>query len=158
MMFTIGLLTFLAGHVMYTLAFSKFGSTGSLFYISAGGSLLVSTGLFIWLQPHVGEMLVPVVAYLVVITIMVSSAGALGSSTKNGTARFLVICGAVMFYISDIFVARDQFVEKTYVNRVPGLPFYYSARFMIAFSIGRLTETGNNLLLVHVNNLYPFLD
>jgi hypothetical protein len=38
--------------------------------------------------------------------------------------------------VSDIFVARQRFVTKAFVNRSAGLPLYYAGQFMIAFSTG----------------------
>jgi uncharacterized membrane protein YhhN len=43
--------------------------------------------------------------------------------------------GALLFYVSDIFFARQRFVVRQYVARLAGLPLYYAAQFMIAFSI-----------------------
>ena len=36
---------------------------------------------------------------------------------------------------SDIFVARQQFVARQYLNRLVGLPLYYLGQFMIAYSV-----------------------
>lgn len=52
--------------------------------------------------------------------------------------RFMVLIGAVLFYISDIFVARNRFIKKEYLNRLCGLPLYYCGQFLLAFSIGSL--------------------
>lgn len=52
--------------------------------------------------------------------------------------RTLVFGGAVLFYFSDIFVARQRFVKKAFFNRAAGLPMYYAAQFMIAFSTGMI--------------------
>ncbi len=81
-------------------------------------------------------MLIPVVAYVVVITVMVIGASSiLGERSADLSGRMLVFSGAILFYLSDIFVARQQFVVSQYVNRLVGLPLYYAAQFMIAFSI-----------------------
>jgi hypothetical protein len=47
-----------------------------------------------------------------------------------------VLSGAIVFYLSDIFVARDTFVRSEYSNRLIGLPLYYLGQFLFAFSIG----------------------
>jgi hypothetical protein len=52
--------------------------------------------------------------------------------------RFMVLIGAVLFYFSDIFVARNRFIKKEYLNRLCGLPLYYCGQFLLAFSIGSL--------------------
>lgn len=135
--FTAGLAAFLGGHVMYVIAFFNFGVTGPFLWIAAAGILCLSTGVFLWLRPGLGEMFGPVIAYVVIITAMVISAAALASNTGLGAfARTLVFGGAVLFYFSDIFVARQRFVKKAFFNRAAGLPMYYAGQFMIAFSTG----------------------
>ena len=137
--FTAGLVAFLAGHVMYVIAFFNFGVTGPFLWIAAAVCLCLSTGVFLWLRPHLGEMLGPVIAYVVIITAMVVSAAALAGNSGIGmTARVLVFGGALLFYFSDIFVARQRFVKKEFLNRAAGLPLYYAAQFMIAFSTGMI--------------------
>jgi hypothetical protein len=50
----------------------------------------------------------------------------------------LVFSGALAFYVSDIFVARQRFLKTEFLNRLIGLPLYYSGQFMLAFSGGLL--------------------
>jgi hypothetical protein len=40
-----------------------------------------------------------------------------------------------MFYVSDIFVARDRFVAPSPWNQRLGLPLYYTAQLALAFSV-----------------------
>jgi uncharacterized membrane protein YhhN len=73
----------------------------------------------------------PVYAYIGIITLMVAlSAGAWG---KEGSLLMLV--GAVLFYISDVFVARDRFVTSDVWNRYLGLPLYYAAQLALAYTV-----------------------
>lgn len=135
--FSAGIAAFLAGHVMYVIAFFSFGVTGPFLWIAAAGTFCLSAGVFLWLRPGLGDMLGPVIAYVVIITAMVISAAALAGNTSLGAfARTLVFGGAVLFYFSDIFVARQRFVKKAFFNRAAGLPMYYAGQFMIAFSTG----------------------
>ncbi len=82
-------------------------------------------------------MLVPVCLYIVVISVMMAAAWAAflnpGLAPKGAWALFL---GALCFYVSDIFVARDRFVKSQFLNRLLGLPLYYGGQFLIAFSVG----------------------
>ena len=52
----------------------------------------------------------------------------------NGVS-WTVPVGAVLFYVSDIFVARDRFVTPSPLNQRIGLPLYYAAQIALAFSI-----------------------
>jgi hypothetical protein len=46
-----------------------------------------------------------------------------------------VLLGAVMFYASDLSVARDRFVKRGFLNRVWGLPLYYAAQLVLASTV-----------------------
>ncbi len=134
-LFMAGLVSFLAGHVLYSVAFFNMASPGTPALIGAVLCLAVGGSVFVWLKPHLGSMLVPVFAYMVVITVMVVGAASLmGNGSLNLAGRALAFFGAVLFYVSDIFVARHRFVKQEYVNRLVGLPLYYSGQFMIAYS------------------------
>ena len=135
--FTAGLGAFLAGHIMYTIAFFTCGTTGSVLWVTTIACLALSIGVFSWLKPHLGTMMGPVIAYVVIISAMAIGASALKSNSMlDMTGKILVYAGALLFYVSDIFVARHKFVKKEFVNRAIGLPLYYTAQFMIAFSTG----------------------
>jgi uncharacterized membrane protein YhhN len=135
--FTIGLVSFLAGHILYSIAFFSLGSPGMLTVVIAALCLAVSAMVFIWIRPYLGAMVIPVIAYIAIITLMVIGAASLAANEHlNSTGRALVFCGAILFYLSDLFVARHRFVRKEFINRLAGLPMYYAAQFMIACSIG----------------------
>jgi uncharacterized membrane protein YhhN len=51
------------------------------------------------------------------------------------SGRIMVVGGALLFYISDLFVARDRFIKKEFLNRLIGLPLYYAGQFILAFSV-----------------------
>ena len=102
-----------------------------------GRLIAVSALAFLWLRPHLGEMLLPVLAYIVVITLMVIGAwAAFSQPTLSPRGPQLLFVGAIMFYLSDLFVARDRFVKEGWINRLLGLPLYYLGQFLLAFSIG----------------------
>lgn len=125
-----GLVAFLLGHVAYSIAFGTIGVNPVVGAISAVVIAIIAVFVWRWLAPHVGEMAAPVVAYVVVISVMVVLAfGAFG----NG-APWLIPVGATLFFVSDLFVARNQFVAPGIVNRVWGLPLYFLAQVLLALS------------------------
>ena len=71
-------------------------------------------------------------AYVVVISTMVWGAMATVVGHHLG---WTVAVGAALFYCSDLTVARDRFVEETFLNRVIGLPLYYAGQVFIALSV-----------------------
>jgi uncharacterized membrane protein YhhN len=85
-----------------------------------------------WLDPHVkGRMRRPVQAYLGVISSMV----ALSLATVIGRGDARLVVAAVLFLLSDLFVAREKFVEKSKVNTAVGLPLYYVAQLVFAWAL-----------------------
>ncbi len=135
--FRAGLVSFLLGHVAYVAAFTRLAPAEDLLSWPGLIALAVSTVVFLWLRPHLGRMLGPVLAYVVVITLMVVAAwAAFSQPTLSPRGPRLLLIGAVLFYLSDIFVARDRFVSPGWINRLFGLPLYYCGQFLLAFSVG----------------------
>ncbi len=127
-----GLVAFLLGHLAYAAAFWSHGASVAWL---VGGLLafgLVARAVWRWLGRHVeSAMRGPVVAYIVVITTMVSLA--LAATAAGGTPR--ILAGAVAFFVSDLAVARDRFVAPGWTNRLWGLPLYYGAQLCLAHTI-----------------------
>ena len=134
--FLAGLVSFLTGHVLYAVAFFSLAGPGRGRWVVIAPLFLVSVVVFAWLRPHLGKMLVPVLAYVAVITAMVIGAATLfDTETVRFPGRALAFSGALLFYASDIFVARQRFLTRSFWNRAVGLPLYFVGQFMIAFSI-----------------------
>jgi uncharacterized membrane protein YhhN len=128
--FLAGLGSFLLGHLAYVIAAAQMTPVGD--WGVRGGMLatlpvIVGLGVLAWLWPRLGSMKVPVIAYVLTITAMVI--GALAAPDR------LFTMGAVLFFASDLAVAKDKFVGPNVINRVWGLPCYYAAQILIAWSI-----------------------
>ncbi len=137
--FRAGLAAFLVGHVLYIFSFSSLVPIS--YWISSGLFIIfgMSALIFFWLHPHLKSMLIPVLLYIVVITVMASGAWAVfWKSSFQISGRTFILTGSLCFYFSDLFVARDKFIKEEYLNRLLGLPLYYAGQFMLAFSIGLL--------------------
>ena len=136
-MFLFGLVSFLLGHVCYVIGFFWIAYPNSMTLIGILVTMLLGVLIYTWLKPHLGTMKKPVIAYILVISFMFIGAwSVLGMPQQPIMVRVLIFVGAASFYISDIFVARDRFLKNAFMNRLFGLPLYYLAQFMIAFSIG----------------------
>jgi len=141
-MFLMGLVSFLMGHVFYGICFFYVAHAGLWTWIGGLTTLAGSVAVFFWLRPHLGEMLVPVSAYIFVITLMVVGAWTvLGDTGLNLACRLLVFIGAASFYLSDLFVARERFLKSEFINRLIGLPMYYLGQFLLAFSVGLINRS-----------------
>jgi uncharacterized membrane protein YhhN len=135
--FVVGLVAFLVGHVFYILSFLSLTSTPD--WMSTGVFIIfgVSALVFFYLRPHLKSFLIPVLIYILVITVMASGAWTVFVKSSLPTlGRTLILVGSFFFYFSDLFVARNKFIKEEYRNRLLGLPLYYAGQFMLAFSIG----------------------
>ncbi len=132
-LFMAGLVSFLLGHVSYSVAFIVRGQ--ELMPILAGMALLIPVGIkvFYWLRSRAPEKMInAILAYIIVITTM--AAFAIGAVAAG--APWLLMPGVLAFYCSDLAVARDRFVSAGFINRAWGLPLYYLGQTLIALSAG----------------------
>ncbi len=127
--FLAGLGAFLLGHVGFLVAFVLRGV--SLGHVAAMAIPCIALGAVVWrwLAPHVPKpMVVPVLAYMSVISGMVACA--IGTHGFR-PAPYLVLA-AVSFFVSDLAVARQKFVNPSHTNRYWGLPLYFGAQLLFA--------------------------
>jgi uncharacterized membrane protein YhhN len=123
--FLAGLASFLLAHLAYAAAFAPAAtiSPAAAVALAAAAAAIVR-----WLWPHLGDMRLPVLAYAAAISAMLLLA--------LGVASPLVRWGALLFYLSDVAVARDRFVRPGFANRLVGLPLYYAGQVLLALSAG----------------------
>jgi uncharacterized membrane protein YhhN len=134
MAFKAGIGSFLLAHVAYTVAFC---SREFELQTAAFAAIVISVAAFGalgWLRAHVeADMRAPVIAYVAVISAMlIAAAGA-----SSALSRPDILAGALLFYLSDLSVARDRFVHASFWNGAWGLPFYFVAQLILAYGAGR---------------------
>ena len=128
--FQAGVAAFGLGHVAFLAAFALRFESAALAALCAVAAALALWRVFPWLRPHLpADMVVPVYAYMGVISAMlVAAAGAAPSSV-------LIFVGAAMFYVSDLAVARARFVASGFANSAWGLPLYFAAQLVLASTV-----------------------
>lgn len=130
--FVYGLISFLAGHVCYVVAFLHVPGGGEVEIWVIGVLLLIAIFYLVKLSKGVfrsgGFMLfLAVTAYVAIITSMVWAA--------FYTQQPIIIAGAILFFFSDAILAWDRFVGKlTYRNFLVMIP-YYLAQYLFAISL-----------------------
>lgn len=130
--FMAGLGAFLLAHVAYTIAFWTTGPPLLVVVAALAGFGAAGVVTLRWLWPHLAAAdRPPVVAYVLVIVVMCASAT--GSARAAGSLVPLI--GAACFMASDVAVARDQFVLRSIVNRLWGLPLYYAAQLLLTWTV-----------------------
>lgn len=127
-----GIAAFFIAHLAFAAAFLTLPLNAMWFGAGLLSMAAVAAILLVWLWPYLDSIYrFAVPAYLAAIIMMTSLA--VGSLSADGS-RLLAV-GAITFAVSDISVARDRFVQRSFVNRAWGLPLYYAAQVMFAMSV-----------------------
>lgn len=130
--FRLGILSFLTGHLFYSVAFLVYGVDARWAVLSAiplGGLAWLVGGLL--LENVDRSLRQPVTAYILVISAMLALG--IGAWARTQEMVFFIAPGA--FYLSDLAVARNRFLQPGFVNRLVGLPLYYAAQVLFAWSV-----------------------
>lgn len=130
--FLAGLFAFLCGHLCYALGFLSLDYSLTGLALSSLPAMALMVLSLRWLLPHLDStMKAPVLLYTLVITGMLLCAGV--SAAQPGAG--LIISGAWGFALSDLAVARQQFVRPSPVNGLWGLPLYFISQMLLAASV-----------------------
>jgi uncharacterized membrane protein YhhN len=130
--FKVGLVAFLLAHLAWIGAFYCRGIESRRFLVGFPLGLCVSAVAFLWVFPHLPPDDVPaVLAYTLVITVMLVTA----CSSRAGASYRLILLGAMLFYVSDLFVARARYVSPGRINQFVGYPLYYGSCVLLALSV-----------------------
>lgn len=131
--FLAGLGAFLAAHLGYIAAFLRYSRRLAIMAaIPVSG---FGVGTFLWLQPHLGTMTLPVLGYVVVICVMMWRAWALVAD--EGVARplaWLAALGASSFGLSDTLVAHNRFIAPVLAFQLLLMLLYWAGQWGIAAS------------------------
>lgn len=130
-----GMAAFGLGHLAYACAFTL-GGVRFGYEAAIAGGLTLAAGL-IFLSPlrgRMGPMAAPVGVYTLVISAMVALSVA-HFMALGSTGALQLAAGAILFAASDLSVARDRFLARSFVNRAWGLPLYYGAQCLIATAV-----------------------
>ncbi|MCU0643637.1 MAG: lysoplasmalogenase, partial [bacterium] len=132
--FMIGLVLFLIAHIVYSAAFLIFNSFVLKDLVSAAVFLILAGIAYFYLYPGLGQMKIPVLLYVLIISFMLNRAIATCyGDFFNQTQALLIAGGAALFYISDLILAVNKFKKPLKYNRV-SLAFYYAGQLCLASS------------------------
>jgi len=133
LLFIVGLSSFLITQVIYFLAFSIPKGKNSIFSTRIYQTMLVFLYGFImlyYLYRSLGDMKIPVIAYMVIILLMLLSA--LNRYGKvNGLSYILVVFGALLFVISDSLIAITKFHMNINFAGIMIMITYVTAQYLI---------------------------
>ncbi|KZX59472.1 hypothetical protein A3709_14355 [Halioglobus sp. HI00S01] len=130
--FLTGLVAFLCGHLAYVAAFLQLPINTYGVLLSLSPTIILVAITLRWLCPHLeGPMRHAVPAYIGVIAVMLVAAG----GTLGLAGAGLIILGAWGFALSDLAVARRQFISSSRINQLWGTPLYFAAQYLLAASV-----------------------
>ena len=136
--FMLGLVSSLTGHVFYISGLHsgiEWTSTGVVW----APLLFLVSGMFWVLRSGLGKMQVPVLVYILVILIMSGMAWERHLQLELPQTLF-VVCGAILFLISDAMLSWNRFRMKFKSEQFFILSTYYVAQSAIAISMSQVTS------------------
>jgi uncharacterized membrane protein YhhN len=130
--FVLGLLSFLAAHICFIIAFYSVTSTpnlpGLVFY------LVYVAGFQVVLWKHLNKLKLPVIVYSLALAAM--SWLALSKTIEHHNHQtFHAFVGSLMFVASDSLLAFDKFKSSFRLAQILILSTYFLAQFFIALSV-----------------------
>ncbi len=140
--FILGLASFLLAHVMYILTFLKHRNTKKNPIGFMTILLLYALALFYLLKNNLGDLLLPVIIYMLVILGM-SSTAYLRQNMVNKTSFYWVFVGAILFMVSDSILALNKFYQPLPLSTVSIMLSYALAQFCIISGILKLNTDSN---------------
>lgn len=135
--FILGLLSFLVAHVLYSTAFTLANGFSAWDLLLLAALLVGCFAAYKVLALDLGKLKIPVIAYLLVISFMLTKAvSSLYLGGIDALARWLVVVGAVLFFISDGVLALIKFQRNpARADRAINLSTYYLGQILLALSL-----------------------
>jgi uncharacterized membrane protein YhhN len=134
--FLAGLVSFLLGHLAFAVAFARRGLAPGVFALALAAALAAGFAFLRYAEPHVpAPFRAPVRLYVAALSLMLACAA--GTVAKAGAPA--ILGGALLFWLSDLAVARDRFIAPGPWNRLWGLPLYYGAQLAFASTVAAAT-------------------
>jgi alkenylglycerophosphocholine hydrolase len=124
--FILGLAAFLIAHIFYIVGFYK--RVGSLKLLSSIPFYLTAGVLFYFFYPFLGEMLIPVSIYTIVIMTMVWRSYLQRNFDKYAVFAFI---GAILFAISDSNIALTKFIQDYQQSQYVTIILYWTGQYLI---------------------------
>lgn len=138
-MFVAGLASFLIGHILYVIAFSKQTSAKALskhksYILIAGILASFSYYLYSILKPSLGPLKIPVILYIIVIAAMAFFAYTRRYQT-NTLSFIICLIGTLLFIFSDSILALNKFVAYLANSGLYIMSSYILAQYFITLGI-----------------------
>lgn len=148
-LFTLGLFSFLIAHLFYFIAvYDGISALDDLalyqnLKINLQFTMMVAypicLSVLYFLLPNIPKDLkIPSLLYVCVIALMFS--GCVAYSLTIDQNQYMLLIGALLFVVSDWFVARERYLNGGFWDRFFGLPLYYLAQIVFALHFGYIAH------------------
>lgn len=134
-LFVPGLLAFLLAQVTYTVLFLTQCRWQTHRLPWAALIVLYALVCTLWIVPQAGNTQLPVIAYMIAISLMAIAAG-----FRNDPQFMWVALGALIFMVSDTLIAVNLFVTPFAYSGVAVMTTYYVAQLLICVGIVRAND------------------
>jgi len=132
--FLSGLVAFLLAHIMYIMVFLDKKNSKKIALIFITVLLIYAIGIFYLLKDGLGDMLIPVIVYMLVILTMVLTSTMRKGNVSNKSYN-LVFIGAIFFVISDSFLAINKFYQPVPLSKIIIMSTYSLAQYLIVLGL-----------------------
>lgn len=132
--FMFGLVSFLVAHVCYCLVFLIYRNPNINFLGVSALLCIYAFGLFYLLKDGLGNLLIPVIVYMIVILMMVMTAF-LRQKRVPKKSFILVFIGALLFVISDSILAMNKFYMPLKFSSISIMLTYALAQYFIVLGL-----------------------
>ena len=132
--FLSGLVAFLLAHIMYIMVFLDKKNSKKIALIFITVLLIYAIGIFYLLKDGLGDMLIPVIVYMLVILSMVLTSTMRKDNVSN-QSYYLVFLGAIFFVISDSFLAINKFYQPVPLSKIIIMSTYSLAQYLIVLGL-----------------------
>lgn len=134
-----GLLAFLVAHILYCLLFLNQRNSSLKPYGVIVLFAIYAIGLFAMLYPGLGDLLIPVIVYMLVIILMGVTAY-LRKENVSSLSFKLVFIGALLFMLSDSILALNKFYTPIPYSSFSIMLSYALAQLLIVLGIKKQLE------------------
>ena len=132
--YLLGLALFLMAQITYSALFEMLGRLSAWDVLSTVILLALGVAFYSMIKANLGDMNLPVIVYIVVISLMVNRAISTLFSPELSTGQgIMIVIGAVLFYVSDLILAAGRYWTPWRYHRI-SLAFYYSGQLLIALA------------------------
>ena len=132
--FLSGLVAFLLAHIMYIMVFLDKKNSKKIALIFITVLLIYAIGIFYLLKDGLGDMLIPVIVYMLVILTMILTSTMRKDNVSNKSYN-LVFIGAIFFVISDSFLAINKFYQPVPLSKIIIMSTYSLAQYLIVLGL-----------------------